>query len=395
MAGLTEEQKEARAALRTRQLLRTSRGETALSSDLNQMADLVAAFDAMVLKAFRDTDDVASMLKSDEFWHEVDELEKKLAEEEDLTRLELKLQMEIDQLEKEMAQEVVHIESIMSDTAVMPEEEIPTMLDLEEEELYIKVPTLRQSILVKRYAKYRVYAKSVAEMQRERNLDPSKSLVFKEEGEGGESGFSSGARALFKRTMAKDHVQKQRQAEREGAFLPPGSRPEDAVNASRLTFVGPVFGHKKPTSVIKQSAGSSLHDSNLQEEEFIPGTRWVPPPMPELRPPAPKMPTRKDLTHASWARPGHTGKNVIDRAKTKFFDMHLPKVNACVLFLVLNFQIALRTSLSMCACMLTARDVCNCRKIRVCPVRRPCQVTCSNHVLGAYWILAHDSAGPS
>ena len=72
----------------------TAQGEAALTSDLNQMSDLLAAFDTMVLKAFRDTDDMASMLRSDAFWQEVDSLEKKLAEEEDLAKLELKLGIE-------------------------------------------------------------------------------------------------------------------------------------------------------------------------------------------------------------------------------------------------------------------------------------------------------------
>ena len=327
-AGLSEEQITARAALRTRQLLRTSQGESSLSSDLNQLTELLKAFDNMVLKAFRDTNDVASMLMSDEFWKEVDHLEGKLAEEEDLAKLEFKLGKEIEQLEKEMKQEAAHLQSIISGTAAPTEQELA---DLAEEELvgenvlYTDMPSLRRSILMKRYAKYRIYSQGVAEMQREHNLDPSKYLKFKEEGEYGVSGFASGARALWKRTMRADHVKKQREAEKGGAFLPLAARPDVVFNGKKLNFVGPVFGCKKREASMDESMQSSLDDS-VQEEEFVPGTRWIPPPMPELRPPAPKMPTRNDLNHASWARPGQTAKDTTDRAKLKFFEAHLPKV---------------------------------------------------------------------
>ena len=71
------------------------------------MDDLLSAFDAMVLKAFRNTDDIESMLKSDAFWEEVDILENKLAREEDLTKLEIKLRREYEQLEREMKSAVL------------------------------------------------------------------------------------------------------------------------------------------------------------------------------------------------------------------------------------------------------------------------------------------------
>lgn len=330
LAGLTDEQKEARAVLRTRQLLRTSKGKSALSSDMNQMTELLKAFDGMVLKAFRDTDDIESMLKSDAFWKEVDETEAKLAEEEDMTRLELKLQTEIESLEKEMAREVVHIESIIKGTAEMSKEEALALAEDEgatEHALYKTVPSLRHSILMKRYAKYRVYAQGFAEMQHERNLDPGKSLLFREEGEDGNSGFATGMRALWQRTMNMGHVKNQREAEKDGAFVPEGSRPVHALNAQKLQFVGPIFGSKQPPLVVDESANCILHASSIDEKEFVPGTRWKPPPMPELRPPPPKMPTRRDIIHASWSRPGQLAKDTSDRAKAKFFDMHMPKVH--------------------------------------------------------------------
>lgn len=292
------------------------------------MTDLLKAFDNMVLKAFRDTDDVESMLKSDAFWKEVDETEAKLAEDEDLARLEVKLQIEIEQLEKEMALEVVHIEQIIRGAEEMSEEEALALAAEEkavENELYKGVPALRHSILMKRYAKYRVYSQGIAEMQHERDLDPGKSLVFREEGEDGKSGFATGMRALWMRKMNVGHVKLQRAAEKDGAFVPPGSRPVGALNAQKLQFVGPVFGSKRPPSVVDESNDTNGHDSTVQEEEFVPGTRWKPPPMPELRPPAPKIPTRRDLIYASWSRPGQTGKDTTDRAKANFFDMHIPK----------------------------------------------------------------------
>ena len=336
LAGLTEEQVEARAALRTRQLLRTAQGEAALTSDLNQMSDLLAAFDTMVLKAFRDTDDMASMLRSDAFWQEVDSLEKKLAEEEDLAKLELKLGIEIDQLEKEMAQEVVNLEAIMSGNAFPTEGEIAELAEGEESgvsELCKTLPSLQPAVLMKRYAKYRIYAAGIAEMQRQRNLDPSKYLAFKDEGHDADSGFASGARALWKRTMRTDHIRQQREAEKDGAFVPSGVRPAHAFDAKKLHFIGPVFASKAlPSEVDASSLESSLLASTEQEEEeFVPGTRWIPPPMPELRPPAPTMPTRRDLARASWARPGHTAKDTTDRAKQKFFDAYLPKVGQLLL----------------------------------------------------------------
>ena len=189
-AGLTAEQADARAALRTRQLLRTSRGDSTMSVDLNQtaMSSLLAAFDEMVLKAFRDSDDFEAVLKRDAFWKEVDELEAKLQQEEDLTRLEVKVQIEIDQLDREMKEEMAKLESIMSDSFQMPEgEPVSPVEDDAESDLYRTNPKLRQAILRQRYAKYRLYAQGVAEMQHEHNLDPSKYLMFGEEGEGGRS----------------------------------------------------------------------------------------------------------------------------------------------------------------------------------------------------------------
>jgi hypothetical protein len=326
---LTEEQKEARAALRTRQLLRTSRGESALSSDLNHMDDLLSAFDAMVLKAFRNTDDVEAMLKSDAFWEEVDVLETKLAQEEDLTKLEIKLRKEYEQLEKEMKSEEEAIRAALALKMTDPEAAVLAALaggeELEEHELYKDMPSLRQAILMKRYAKYRVFAQGMAEKQRERDLDPSKQLLFREEGDFGDSGFAPGARALWRREMSSQHVKKQRQAEIDGAFIPAGGRPSGALNAQRLQFVGPVFGHQTPASVMELSGNTSISAASEVDEAYVPGQRWKPPPMPELRPPAPKMPTRRDLNHASWARPGASLKETSDRAKRRFFEAHLPK----------------------------------------------------------------------
>jgi len=328
VSGLTEEQREARAALRTRQLLRTSRGDSALSSDLNHMSDLLAAFDAMVLKAFRDTDDVESMLKSNEFWNEVDTLESKLAHEEDLTKLEIKLRKEFEHLEKELKTEEEAIISMMKTGALAASDEESFALEdgeeAREQELYKNVPALRQAILARRYAKYRAYAQGIAEMQREHNLDPGRVLAFKEGGEFGESGFASGARALWKREMLAQHVRNQRAVEKDGAFIPEGPKPTRVLNAQKVQFVGPVFGHQKPPSVMELSGDTSVSDVSVVEEDFVPGHRWKPPPMPELRPPAPKMPTRRDLIQASWARPGVTFKATPDRAKKKFFDTHLP-----------------------------------------------------------------------
>lgn len=332
LAGLTEEQMEARAALRTRQLLRTSQGEVALTSDLNRMTDLLTAFDQMVLKAFRDTDDMASMLRSDAFWQEVDNLERKLAEEEDLAKIEVKLGMEIEQLEKEMAQEVVNLKAILSGNAVPTEEEIAELAEGEGPAVYElckAMPSLQPAVLMKRYAKYRIYAAGIAEMQQQRNLDPSKYLAFTDEGHDADSRFASGARALWKRTMRTDHIKQQRDAERDGAFVPSGVRPAHAFDAKKLHFIGPVFASKALPSEVDASSleeSSLLASTEQEEEEFVPGTRWIPPPMPELRPPAPTMPTRRDLALASWARPGHTAKDTTDRAKKKFFDAYLPKV---------------------------------------------------------------------
>lgn len=329
VSGLTEEQREARAALRTRQLLRTSRGDSALSSDLNYMSDLLAAFDAMVLKAFRDTDDVESMLKSDEFWKEVDTVESKLAHEEDFTKLEIKLRKEFERLEKEMKEEEEAIKSMMKSGALTaPDEESFALEDGEgkrEHELYKGMPALRQAILTRRYVKYRVYAQDIAEMQREHDLDPGRALAFKEEGDFGASGFASGARALWKREMLAQHVRNQRAVEKDGAFVPEGAKPSRVLNAQKVQFVGPVFGHQKPPSVMELSGDTSVTDVSVVEEVFVPGQRWKPPPMPELRPPAPKMPTRRDLIQASWARPGVTLRATPDRAKKNFFEAHLPK----------------------------------------------------------------------
>ena len=329
LAGLTEEQIEARATLRTRQLLRTAQGDAVLTSDLSRMNELLTAFDQMVLKAFRGNDDMASIMTSDTFWQEVDKLERKLAEEEDLTRLEVKLGVEIDQLEKEMAQEVVNLDAIMSGSAIPTEQEIAELAeggDAGLNELCKDLPSLRKSVLMKRYAKYRIYAAGIAERQRQHNLDPSKHLMFQDESFDSDSGFASGARALWKRTMRTDHVKQQREAEKDGAFVPSGTRPANALDAKKMHFIGPVFGSKRLPSEVDASSLESSLLTEAEEEEFVPGTRWIPPPMPELRPQAPAMPTRRDLALASWARPGHTAKDTTDRAKKKFFDSHLPKV---------------------------------------------------------------------
>ena len=333
LSNLTSEQREARAALRDRLILRTSHAETMLPPDLNLpiMADLLEAFDAMVLKCLRETKDVDEMLRSNRFWEEVDELEARVADEQDLTKLEMQVNAELDKLENEIKQQGPHIESILSnmiDGVTESTDEAMAQaetLEAGDRSLYNLLPNLRQSILVKRYAKYMIRAQGLAQMQREHALDPSKSMSFKEEGELAESGFASGARALWKRKMRVDHVNRQREAEKDGAFIPTQPRPADALNAQQLQFVGPVFGSKQPLAVANDSSFDDSRDSREMDEEFIPGQRWKAPPMPDLRPPPPEMPSRRDLAYAAWARPAVTRKQEDDCAKKRFFEMHLPR----------------------------------------------------------------------
>jgi hypothetical protein len=298
------------------------------------MGDLLKAFDSMVLMACRGTNDVEAILKSDAFWNQVDTLEKRMVDREDSSTLVSKLHVEINQLDKEISKETERLESLLTQLHTMPE--VDEEADEADIDLMRTVPSLRQSILMKRYAKYAIYAQGVVQVQREYELDPSKSLRFKEKGTEDEqvSAFAPGARALLKRTMRVDQVRKQRVAERDGASLPNGGRPADALNAHKLHFPGPVFGHQRsPSEVDDRSLDSRSVDSSL-DEEFIPGKRWIPPPLPELCPPPPNMPSRRDINEASWARPGFSAKDTSDRAKKKFFDAHLPKVNPLNWYLV-------------------------------------------------------------